>query len=188
MKDLDGFLQKKYVSEYRYLVDELDYSRARFGNYNDKFKNDFATDIAENIKARAKVQPIPTENPSVDVATEETEEITVPRLRRLYRRLILICHPDKTNGDSATFHKVEQAYKRGDAIGLLDAARQLNIEMDDKNDDEMDMTAAMRRSIAIMRKDIERLTSSLAWVWCTATEEDRPRLRNVISASIRSCS
>lgn len=189
MKDLNAFLQKKYLSEYRYLVDELVYSRALFDDYNKIFKKDFASDIADNIKARGKTHKVSTDPSSIDVTPNETEkEHSMPLLKRLYKRLVLLCHPDKTSGDSMIFQKVEHAYRKGDVIGLLDTARSLNIDIyDDMTEKDVDLTAAMKRSIMIMKNDIDQITQSLAWVWCTATAGDRPRLRVIISASIRSC-
>lgn len=192
---------RKHISEYRFMECQLEEMTFAMEAFADAFRDEFSVDIA----AAARRQPTELKHTTVDASADadvSTETETTANehdcehgvdaepvdksgrmhdepsrlVRRLYKKLALVLHPDKSGGYAVAFLAVEEAYRERDALKLLMIAAEAHISIEGiytQGDDVSD-------SLSLIQGKISKIKSSIAWAWYDATEADRPRLRKTI--------
>jgi len=137
--------------------------------YREKYGN--------NIQDKTET-PIPSEEEPE--GPEESEEIELQvdeeknkDLKKLYRKIAIATHPDKTGSDdySDIFNKAAQAYKSNDLAQLLNIAGNLNIEIIELSRESL---LLLEDNIKSLAADINILKDNTAWYWSNAkTEEEK---------------
>ncbi|MCS5551082.1 MAG: hypothetical protein NZ811_06145, partial [Gammaproteobacteria bacterium] len=107
-------------------------------------------------------------------------------LRKLYRRISKISHPDKVESEflTAYFKKASTAYSEDDVAELFTIATTLEIEISDINSE--DIAAELEKSILDKSNQTMSYKRTLAWAWANAeTEEEKQRIREHISKHVK---
>lgn len=170
---------KRHISEYRFLESQWDEMSFAMKGFAESFQEEFHVDIA---LAAVRTTALTVPGGDIVLSAEPIPHSTNPShlVRRLYRRLALVLHPDKPGGNSVAFLAVEQAYRAQDALKLLMIAVDAGISVDGMCTDDNDVSASM----TLIRDRIFRIQMSIAWAWYNVSEAARPELRAMIVATL----
>jgi hypothetical protein len=137
LNELESILFKyRHISEY---VDDIfSFSEAQ-KIFDETMKDRQARMDDEYRKQKKKKQTIDSRNHLSEKHREE--------LKRFYRNLALVFHPDKNGGDEQMMKRINKAYREGN----LDALRDMDLEYISRNEDET-MKGLEHRLKAVMLK------------------------------------
>lgn len=178
---------KRHISEYRFMECQLEEMAFAMEAFGDAFRDEFRTDIASAASRRLAVENADACRLQAD-ATEEVHDLDpLPVhnaakggasrfVRKLYHKLAVVLHPDKTGGSTAAFLAVEEAYREQNPLKLLMIAHDAHIPMNGLYTQEDDVSG----SITLIKNKIAKIRASVAWAWYDAAEADRPQLRRSI--------
>jgi len=102
-------------------------------------------------------------------------------MRKLYRRISKITHPDKIESDflNEYFKKASAAYAENNISELITIASFLNIDTSDV--DKEAIAKELKGDIFTKQFFIANTKSSLAWRWANAdTEKEKEDIRKII--------
>lgn len=137
-------------------------------------------------RADAKEGPEPKIEPEEDTAEPHPDRAS-PLLKRLFHKLALKVHPDKTNGATAeTFRQLQAAYAAGDVLRLILLAEEHGLLSVADLLTEPEDVRPLETSIYILQQRISHIQSTLAWVWGDASTAEKTALRPKIAQAIRS--
>ena len=92
-------------------------------------------------------------------------------LKKLFKKLATILHPDR-GGSDEDFYKINEAYDEGDLVTLLKYAKEYGIEYEfDTSDSEI-----FEENLSKIELEINRMKGTLAWVWGTGDPKTRMRV------------
>ena len=135
--------------------------------YREKYGN--------NIQNKTEIPDPKLEEPE---ESEESEESEIPideeknkDLKKLYRKIAITTHPDKTGSKDCNdlFNKAARAYKSNDLAQLLDIAGSLNIEIIELSRESL---LLLEENIKTLTEDINILKDNTAWYWSNAKNEE----------------
>ena len=107
----------------------------------------------------------------------EPKEQKPEKLKKVYRKLSTILHPDK-GGTEEKFTELKQAYESNDIIELVNIAAENNIEIDLTEDD----IELMMKSINSVNKSINEKQMTMIWQYY----KGGPRARKAVISQIQS--
>ena len=89
------------------------------------------------------------------------KEIIYPLIRKLYKRLSLICHPDKNlkYKDGVLFQKIQESYEEKMLIGMINFSLILDIELDIINLDEKCVNYLVDEMRTLINKILNKINS-----------------------------
>ncbi len=197
----------KYLAEYKYLQSELAYVSLQFDEFNARFMQDFKQDIASTVtrppddlqttsvdnvddnSSRCKCTETfslgETVGPETALSLSEEKDLS-SFFSRLYKKLLLLCHPDKDPDQAAVFEELQQAHVTQDYLKMLLMARRLNVEVLTDLLFTCDFMKVVNKIVDALHSKINDYKNSFAWVWCQeCSPDERERLRTKLSASIR---
>jgi hypothetical protein len=105
------------------------------------------------------------------------------KMKTVYKRLTLRCHPDKPGGSAELFRRISKWWKKGAALRLLSQAHAMGIELDFLVLTVDDM-ATLEADIQRVEAHIANTKSTLAFKWGTSTELERVLLRRQFAQNI----
>lgn len=176
MSKLTQLEVKKLIKEIEYLRIDLDYKTEIVQEADGGFMkevSDFLEQQPELKKEYEKtmdariqkvVQQSVEQNVYQDTDTIENETIDEnPALRKIYREIVKITHPDKTDDPRLNdiYVKAGISYNGNEAIELYSICDQLGIKYD-VAEKEVEM---MRIRISEIKERIKMLESTNTWVW-----------------------
>ena len=190
---------EKNLSEYTYSQSELKYVRLQFEIYNKRFMDDFREDITV-AGNRKMFQDDGQPSGSFDceeslVHTPELPDFQ-PRsaqnrlelyFSKLYKKLVLLCHPDKNPDKADVFDELQQAHDLKEYVQILLIAKQLGVSVQTDKLDIDELEKSISEITRRARQKISDIRNSFAWVWCQeySSAEEREGLRQNLSTSIR---
>ncbi len=188
MHTIEIKLYRKQISKYKYLKDDKEWTRVLFQGYNEDFKREFEQEIDENLLDRHDSCIEQTEDvPSPGESIAETKSDCV---RMLYKKLAVICHPDKPMGNADTFQQLTQLHKENDFIGMVVFSEALLIPLESimqlftNHDCHQIVLDEINNCLDKLSKDIESMQKSLAWVWATRSPDETETIRSKIKELI----
>ena len=101
-------------------------------------------------------------------------------IKKLYRKIVELTHPDKAEGQEEIFRVATKAYKEEDLAKLLEIASDLRIKIEELSDESLKL---VRDNIQNLENKVEELRQSTAWVWynCGSDEEKDMIARMILS-------
>lgn len=182
------------VFEFQYLSEDLDNCNDKFSMYKEDFYKEFPEEYQRMLDHQNKqnnnsetdedndIESIDEEEDIEEQSEEEEEPVASKKeLRKLFRRISKITHPDKVDSEFLTenFKKAADAYEKGDISTLFMIASVLNIDVSDINLGEV--SSGLTDSISSHKLNIMMMKSTLAWKWANAsTEEEKEEIRKVV--------
>ena len=119
------------------------------------------------------------------------DDVLAKLIKKLYRRLILITHPDKHGLSSHShsqetefFHSIQDAYKTNDLVKLLWIAYKHNIDIDadleccNVYEYMSELDGEIHKCIDSLTKNIDDIKNTLAWNWAFADDNQKTFYRN----------
>ena len=172
---------KKLIQEYNFLSTEDEY-RKEIINEN---KNIFIEKVNETRKILNIPLPEPKEpNKGDDVKNEiskeekkpeKVSESTKSKVKKIYREIVKLTHPDKTNSEEMVeiYRNATMAADNHNILDLFQICVELNIPI------ELDMGDVDVLNFLIKNKKdgLKKIESSFIWLWLNAkTEEEKNKL------------
>lgn len=165
---------KKYINHYSFLESSLAETQHIFAEYNKQFKVDFKDAIESALQKHSSkanshdFQHLPEISPKAP---------GVNLLNKLFRKIALRVHPDKSKDVSPEiFCKLEEYYRDQNLLKLLLLAAETGTAVDQSCLVSEDFIA-FETNIANLQDKIDKIKNSLAWTWCTAAVNEKPKLR-----------
>ena len=106
---------------------------------------------------------------------DEDKEIISPKLKKLYREIVKITHPDKVKKKKLNdiYIKATDFYNLNDKVGIYKICNELSIDYDIEAEDEIFIST----KIDSLKKRIGFLESTFTWKWArTENEEERNQI------------
>lgn len=155
--------------EFKILLDELIYLRKSLDNKKEMniiidklFKKEvdkYKKEVDSISKSESK------SNISINLEDKSTKKQDVEidtGIKKLYKDVVKITHPDKNNNKESEQHlKITEAYKKNDIVSMLEIANDLNIKIDYKKIDIEKLKFESDRMKAI----IAFFEHSIPWKW-----------------------
>jgi hypothetical protein len=192
--DLFNIKLKRYLTQYDYLETLLEETKILFEEYNQKFLQEYYTEEEQNKLAQKKEQE-KNNNPKYNVQNHlednnipdepnepneiEAEEFQIDDiddliLKKLYKKLSLKTHPDKTKDKGDYFKKINLAYKKKNIVILVRIAKELGIDISDIIIQQSNsIISNFDKNIQNLEKQIHDLKHTVAWHWAHASEQEK---------------
>ena len=125
-------------------------------------------DVSDNIREDERIEEDKQEE-------EENKEIVSHKLKKIYREIVKLTHPDivKKKHLNELYIEATMYYDNNDKIGIYKICSQLEIEYEIEEDDEEYIST----KIDSLRKKIGFLESTFTWKWYkTEGEEERNQI------------
>ena len=166
---------KTKLLKHAYLKEEVEEQSELFSKHVRKFIEDFP-EYSKHINNLKK--DIDTDE-EVDEETEEEEKVVKHKdLKKLYRRISKVTHPDKTNSPylEIIFKQSSEDYQEERIGSLFSTATHLHLDTSDLDIefilDKIDL------EITTYEESIEKFHASAPWMWSQAkTEEEKDFIR-----------
>lgn len=165
---------KKLMKEYDYLLVEDEYKK----EFIDKHKPEFLKKI-NDMRVELGVGDDSSKQPTDEerAVEKEKEKIEVNRetrkkIKDLYRKIVKITHPDKTNSEKLINHYInaKKYYEQNNLLELYLICIDLSIKVD-LSDFKME---ELVKSIEKKRSELNAVKKSYLWMWVNAkTDEDK---------------
>ena len=193
---------KKLILKSQYVVEEYEETKEKMELYLQELYKDFPEEYKKMIASQnsaAKDENNETdadisgseesieEAPEVKEIEEETQEdeqkeVKKPEsMRKLYRRISKMTHPDKVESVFLNdyFKKASTAYSENNISELITIASFLNIDTSDINKE--DIISELKSDISNKQFHIAITKSSVAWRWAHAkTEKEKEKIKEII--------
>lgn len=182
---LDQLKTISLFKEMDYLSSEIEWKEM----YIYDMESEFLVKVKELLEGNPELKelydkkcpsPTPTEKPPLEEVIiddgkdiEEENYITKdPKLKSLYREVVKLTHPDKTNDKvmNDLYLKVTKMYDNNDMFGIYRVCNDLGIPYEVENEDSIGLTETIKK----LRKRIEFLENSYTYTWAN-TEDEKTR-------------
>tara|TARA_R100000808_G_C2150987_1_gene159914 strand:+ start:1932 stop:2486 length:555 start_codon:yes stop_codon:yes gene_type:complete len=167
---------KKLVFHAQYVSEDLEETQEKFMKFKEQFYKDFP-DEYEKMMNRAK--KLSKEEKDEEIEQEKKQKSK--DMKKLYRRISKVTHPDKVDSDVLTryFSDASEAYSEGDLATLFVIASTLNIDTSDI--DSKDISEELEKYIQEGEAETRDIKLTLAWSWAHAeTEEEKEAIKEII--------
>jgi len=177
---------KKLILQSQYVVEEYEETKEKMDRYLQELYEEFPDEYNQMMAARNPKGDNQEAQPSDSLEDDEDEheldtEKKPPSMRKLYRRISKITHPDKIESDflNEYFKKASAAYAENNISELITIASFLNIDTSDV--DKEQIAKELKGDIFTKQFFIANTKSSLAWRWANAdTEKEKEDIRKII--------
>lgn len=187
---------KRYLIQYDYIETLLEETKILFEEYNQQFLKEYYNEeeqkqLAEKKESEKANNPkynindndnnIDESNLDEDISINDNDnknDVDDVILKKIYKRLSLKTHPDKTKGKGEYFKKINVAHKKKDIIILVRIAKELSIDISDIVVDESNtIISTFDKNIQTLEKEIYDLKHTVAWHWAHASQEEKQQYK-----------
>lgn len=179
---------RKLIQEYEFLNTEDEYKKEVI----DQNKNTFMEKVGEMRKTLNIPFPEPKE-PNVEEIENEVSKETKPenvsestksKVKKIYREIVKLTHPDRTNSEELVeiYRKATTAADNYNILELYEISVQLKIPI------ELDMEdiETLMFLIGKKREELKKIDGSFIWLWFTSqTEEEK---ENIVTMFVKQTS
>ena len=132
-------------------------------------KNQESNPITEELEVTEDIEEEPIYESVMDNVVTDLVETNV-KLKKLYREIVKLTHPDKIKKQNLNdiYIKATQFYNFNDKIGIYRICSELNIDYDIDDDDEIFIS----ERIDSLRKRITFLESTFTYKWFESESEE----------------
>jgi hypothetical protein len=111
------------------------------------------------------------------IEQEISEEVKLPKVKKLYREIVKLTHPDKVDQKSLNdlYLTATKYYDKNDKIGLYKVCAELDIDYDLDDEDNQ----IIESKIDDLKRRIEFLESTFTWQWIN-TDGEKEKLEMMI--------
>lgn len=199
MEKLEELKIKRLMKEYEYLTTEYEFRK----EFSEKHKTDFLSEISKRRKELNIEEPplniiIPEEESAQNIdidgeidsdildedylddeKEEDTEQLQKDiKLKKIFREIVKICHPDKVLNLSKRKHlteiyiKSKVLYNERNLLGLYLIAIDIGIEIKIELSDLSDIDNVLEEKKA----QVKSFESSYLWIWINSNDEDKIKI------------
>jgi hypothetical protein len=171
---------KKLVFQAQYVSEDLEETTEKFMEFKEQFYKDFPDEYKKMLEHADK-----NKDDSKDDEAEEKKPTPTKEMKKLYRRISKITHPDKIDSEVLNdyFSQASEAYEECDIATLFVIASTLKIYV--KDIDASEVSGELEKYIKDGTVETDKLKSTLAWCWAQAeTEEEKEQIRAQIKKHV----
>lgn len=199
MEKLEELKIKRLMKEYEYLTTEYEFRK----EFSEKHKTDFLSEISKRRKELNIEEPplniiIPEEESAQNIdidgeidsdildedylddeKEEDPEQLQKDiKLKKVFREIVKICHPDKVLNLSKRKHlteiyiKSKVLYNERNLLGLYLIAIDIGIEIKIELSDLSDIDNVLEEKKA----QVKSFESSYLWIWINSNDEDKIKI------------
>ncbi len=150
----------------------------------DSIDQEISDNIKQNYPEQYKEFVKPNETTTESIIEEEDNDSQLKcqnkDIKKLYRKIVELTHPDKAEDQEDIFREATRAYKEENLAMLLEIASELRIKIDELSDQSMKL---VQENIQDLETKVEELKQSTAWAWhnCKSPEEKDMLARMILS-------
>lgn len=174
-------LLKKLSHKYQFLELELEETEESVEQYLTEFNKHFGRYFIDKKSEKwinEETGEIRDEPPAEE---EEIKRVRKdPKLKKLYKKLSTVLHPDKGGSDKA-FSTLKEYYDKNNLFGLIKLAADNNVNVILEDEDK----ALAEKSILGIQNTIQNLRNTLAWHYCTGDKNKKVQVIKMIEAQLK---
>lgn len=164
----------KLIQEYSFLKSDEDFKKELINVKQKDFLELVNGKLNElnpqdsNHEPKTKQEPTSKKvEPKIDISG--VSENTKVRIKKIYRNIVKVTHPDKVNSEELKELYVEatEAYEAYDIFELCFISKKLNIKVKLS----LEETKTLNELIESKKDDIKKIESSFIWLWINASNE-----------------
>ena len=178
-------LQRKYknlILELKYLYSELEFHEEELEGASVSFQEALTIYCVEHkidLFAGAAPKPqTPTTSDSLEILESEIVEIRDKDLKKIFKMIALVCHPDKLlklsekeqEEKTDLFIKAQQEAKAGNLYQLSQIAIELEIKLPPPRDSQLKL---LQKEASEVQNKISQASGTYAWAWSDEDDEDK---------------
>jgi len=179
---------KKLIFQSQYVLEDYEETKEKMAKYRELLYKEFPEEYKKMIQ---KQNQGAISDPPLDDKPEQTQELSEeyepeertksPSMRKLYRRISKITHPDKVDSEflNSYFKRASTAYSENNVGELFTIAAFLNIDTSDVDKDQI--INELKSDIFTKQFFISNTKSSIAWRWANAkSDKEKDQIRQII--------
>lgn len=167
---------KKLLKEYNYLMTDDEFKKEIVDEYKLAFLEK-AGEIRKDIPTTPpQMSPQPEQEDKIDLNI--VSDSTKKKVKKIYREIVKITHPDKINSDMYldVYVKATKAADEYNIFDLFTICVELNIEIE-LDFEDIDVLNFLIQS---KKNEIKKIESSFIWLWINAqNEEEKDKVVNM---------
>lgn len=142
--------------------------------YDEKIDNHIQQSILRNTEEVIEL----FESESIEEETITYEDPKLPKVKKLYREIVKLTHPDKVDKKSLNdlYLSATKYYDNNDKIGIYKICTELDIDYDLDDDDNQ----IIESKIEDLKRRIQFLESTFTWQWIN-TNGDKEKTEMLIN-------
>jgi hypothetical protein len=168
---------KRMLRQYEFFVEDLSDLKELQSEVNSEFGSAIAGLKRPDLFDNKKVESLANEADTSKNESEEPERD--PLFKKLFRKMVVKCHPDRLPTDISDSSKLElkshyeNAIKANDDYNwalLISTAIKLEVELSEEYYDHVE---SLKEESSKVQKEIEVIQTSVAWTWYHAPDDQR---------------
>lgn len=155
----------KLLREYDFLISDEQYRSELIEEYRQLFMEEVSNDLPTRSADKKKEEP-----PKKEKNQYLAGDPSLKKIKRLYREIAKICHPDKTSDSfrNSLYVLAEIAYSENNLIALFKISTQLGLRFQ-IDDFDLDLILSI---VEEKRKTISSIEQSFIWLWIHAPSDE----------------
>tara|TARA_Y100000593_G_scaffold66615_1_gene122588 strand:+ start:1720 stop:2370 length:651 start_codon:yes stop_codon:yes gene_type:complete len=178
-------LQRKYknlILELKYLYSELEFHEEELEGASISFQKALAAYCEEHkidlFAGAAPAPQAPNTSDSLEILESEIVEIKNKDLKKIFKMIALVCHPDKLlelsekeqKEKTDLFIKAQQEAKAGNLYKLSQIAIELEIKLPPPRDSQLKL---LQKEALEVQNKINQASGTYAWAWSDEDDEGK---------------
>jgi hypothetical protein len=168
---------KRMLRQYEFFVEDLSDLKELQSEVNSEFGSAIAGLKRPDLFDNKKVESLANEADASKNESEEPERD--PLFKKLFRKMVVKCHPDRLPTDISDSSKLElkshyeNAIKANDDYNwalLISTAIKLEVELSEEYYDHVE---SLKEESSKVQKEIEVIQTSVAWTWYHAPDDQK---------------
>lgn len=171
---------QKLIQEYTFLLTDDEYKKEVVNTYQKDFlsiingmlipeepKKDSEKKEEKTDENKKEEGELPKKQPKI--GDELVSEVTKNKIKKIYREIVKLTHPDKVNSEDLikVYIEAKDAYEDNDLFTLYFICGKLNIVLDLDDED----TDVLNKLIDFKRKELKSIETSFLWQWVHAKND-----------------
>jgi hypothetical protein len=159
----------KLIQEYSYLKSDEDFKKEIINTNQSVFLGLVNGKLNElDLKPENPNPTIKKIEPKIEVSG--VSENTKIRIKKIYRNIVKVTHPDKVDSDELKelYMEATDAYESYNIFELCFISKKLNIKVKLS----LEETKTLNELIESKKNDIKKIESSFIWLWINAANDD----------------
>ena len=161
---------KKLLKEYNYLMTDDEFKKEMVDEHKHAFLEkvgEIRKDIPPTTPPQTPLQPEQEDKINLNIVSDSTKK----KVRKIYREIVKLTHPDKINSDKYldVYVKATKAADEYNIFDLFIICVELNIEIELDFED----TDILNFLIQSKKNEIKKIESSFIWLWINAQSEEK---------------
>jgi len=168
-KKIEQIEIQKLIQEYNFLLLDEEYKNELINENRDEFLNKVREFIGVDEPTKLEENNIENKKPPI-VDPDKIDNNLKNKVKKIYRDIVKITHPDKTNSieNNRLYIEATKAYDEYDLFTLYNICAKLNIYYEmDKNDKTVLMLL-----IKDKKENIKKIESSFIWVYISGETDE----------------